>query len=232
MNHDRDELSPGAEDRLRRGLGLLADEAHLATKGRRPRRHPALAIGTAAAVVALAVGVGTQVLSDNAPSTTLADESPGTSIAVPLQPGVGAPAAMGISYDLRRLVAESPRVVVGTIVDVKRGTLDADGGMDYVIGTVTVEEMLRGPSVNQIAAFDYDYGTAITSGRALGAPLVRGARVLLFLADATGTVHESVQPKHWQVTGGAQGLYAMDGAKPNAPFTLDEVRAEIRRADG
>ena len=231
MNHDLDELSPGAEDRLRRGLGLLAEEAHLTAAGR-PRWQPALAMGAAAAVVALAVGVGTQVLSDDAPPTTLAAEAPGTTAPSPLPPARSAPAPMGISYDLRRLVAESPRIVVGTIVDVKRGTLDADGGMDYVIGTINIEEMLRGPAVDQIAAFDYDYGTAITSGPALGASLVPGSRVLVFLADATGTVHESVQPQHWQVTGGAQGLYVMNGAEPNAPFTLDQVRAEVRRTGG
>lgn len=232
MNHDLDELSPGAEDRLRRGLDLLAEEAHLSATAWRPRWQPAVAIGAAAAVVALAVGLGTQALSDDAPRTTLAGEAPGTALPGSLQPNGGAPAPMGISYDLRRLVTESPRVVVGTIVDVKRGALDADGGMNYVMGIVKVEETLRGPAVNQIAAFDYDYGTAITSAPGLGAPLVPGSRVLLFLADVTGTVHESLQPQHWQITGGAQGLYAMNGAEPNAPFTLDEVRAEVERADG
>ncbi|WP_019873176.1 hypothetical protein [Sporichthya polymorpha] len=228
-----DELDALAADRLRRGLMLLAEEADgTPAPSRRPHWQPAVVLGAAAAIVALTVGIGTKVLSDDAPPTTLAEEAPGTTLPGAAQPDASRPAAMSISYDLRRLVAESPRVVVGTIVEVKRGSLDSDGGLDYIIGTVRVEEMLRGPAVEEIAAFDYDYGTAITSGPALGAALVPGSRVLLFLADATGTVHENIKPQHWQVTGGAQGLYAMDGADPNAPFSLDQVRAEIRRAEG
>jgi hypothetical protein len=53
--------------------------------------------------------------------------------------------------------------------------------------------------------------------------------VLLFLSDTAGTVHDGLTPEHWQVTGGAQGRYAMNGTEAQAPFTLDEVRAEIER---
>ena len=233
MNHDTDDLAPATADRLRRGLALLADEAHTAAgPAKRARWQPAIAIAAAAAVVAIAVGVGTQLLADDSGESSLANQAPAATTPGPSSPGADAPIAMGISYDLHRLVAESPRVVVGTITDVKRGSLGGDGGMDYVIGIVKVEEMLRGPATGEIAAFDYDYGTAITSGPAMGAALVPGSRVLLFLADATGTVHESVKPQHWQVTGGAQGLYVMKGGEPNAPFTLADVRAEIARADG
>ena len=236
MNRDTDNLDPGLTDRLRRGLALLSEEAHTTSAPpKRPHWQPALAIGAAAAIVAVAVGLGAQALSEDSPEPLLADSAPvETAPAVTLpgatQPDTGRPAAMGISYDLRRLVAESPRVVVGTVVDVKRGSLGTDAGMDYVIGIVKVEEMLRGPDSGEIAAFDYDYGTAITSGPALGATFVPGSRVLLFLADAAGTVHEDVKPQHWQVTGGAQGLYVMKGNEPQGPFTLAEVRAEIARA--
>lgn len=234
MNQHGDDLNVSTEHRLRRGLALLAEEAApSATTPTRARQWTALAaVGAAAAVVALAIGVGPGMFSEDGPSSTLAEDAVATVTPTTPAPPVNAsaPSALRVSYDLHRLVAESPRIVVGTIVAVDRGSLDGDGGMDYVLGTVRVEETLRGPAADRITAFDYDYGAAITSEPAMGANMTVGSRVLLFLADSTGTVHESVTPRHWQVTGGAQGMYVMDGDEPRAPFALDQVRAEISRA--
>lgn len=234
MSEHADVLDAVVERRLRRGLGLLAAEAaDTAPAARRaPRWLPASAIATAAAVVAVAIGVGTPLGSGGEGSTPVTGERPPAAVGAP--PGGEVPGRIryGLAYDLPRLVAESPRIAIGTVVEIRRGALPDDGGLDYLIGIVNVEEILRGPQTEQIAAFDYDYGRAVVAGSARGANLVEGARVLLFLADSAGTVHEAVEPAHWQVTGGAQGVYAMRGAEPDAPFTLEEIRREIARLRG
>lgn len=50
-------------------------------------------------------------------------------------------------------------------------------------------------------------------------------RVLLFLASSDDTVHEQLDPPHFQVLHGGVGSYEIsDGNLVGAPFTLDEVR--------
>ena len=256
----RTELDPEFEQRLRRGLALLAERTpppHV-RQPVRPSRPPVWAVA-AATVIALATAAGgitfavarnhnhhravAPVPVEPAPSSasTLPSAStPSSTVPPPLSAG------LGVRYDLARLVADSDRIVVGTVVQVRKGAAsDASGGLAFVIATVRVDQTLKGPSTGTVAAFDYDYSGTITSaggvagtapttssevspGSPLGSSFAEGERVLLFLSSSAGTVHERIPPQHWQVTAGAQGEYTMQGDAPSAPFTL----ADIRRAVG
>jgi hypothetical protein len=131
-----------------------------------------------------------------------------------------------VSYDLERLVAEADRIVVGTVTDVQHGKAsELSGGMDYVLGTLKVEELIRGAkSTDQIVAFDFEYGNAVVSDTPMGATFEPGQRVLVFLTSVAGTVSEDLRPEHWQVTGGDQGEFFFEGDKLQAPFSLEDVR--------
>ena len=239
------ELDPAAEARLRRGLVLLAERTP-PPPVERPAgstRLPTWAVAAAAAVALATAGGGITLAATRqhhpAASPALVRPSPGPAV----QPSTTAPplsTGLGVRYDLPRLVAESERIVVGTVVEVRHGpAADDSGGLAYVIATLRVEQTLKGAASTTVAAFDYDYSGAITSaggpvtsgpvtsGSAdgpSGATFIPGERVLLFLSSSAGTVHEQITPLHWQVTGGAQGEYQMHGDVPDATFTLDDVR--------
>jgi hypothetical protein len=282
-------LTPELEERLRRGLVLLAEQtpAHGAARRRKMGRLQTATLGAAAALAAVLAGPaligggGTSVsesqadraaapLSDTSADVeaATADDAAGQSLTKSDPAQAPAPAPMAgaaggdgdareesaagdtamsaddyaanadpmasgrvMQYDLRMLVEQSPRIVVAKVSEVTQGQAsDASGGMPYVLATVAVEDALRGPADAQVVAFDYVYDdNSIAAGAPAGAAFAVGDRVLLFLSDTAGTVHDGLTPKHWQVTGGAQGRYAMNGAEPEAPFTLDGVRAEIER---
>ncbi|MBA3742026.1 hypothetical protein [Sporichthya sp.] len=225
MNPEDTDLAPEVEARLRRGLTLLAAEApEVATRPPASRRLAVIAVSSAAA--ALAVLLAFQLTADTSRPAEIAGPSD-SAVSPPESPLVNPPIAQGVTYDLRRLVSESERIVVGTIGEVRQGTASEDsGGLDYVLATVVVEETIRGPRSAEVVAFDYSYGNAISTGPTLGARLVPGERVLLFLASTAGTVNASIRPEHWQVTGGGQGEFTMRGSDPDAPFTLAQVRQE------
>jgi hypothetical protein len=219
---DPDVLDPELEQRLRRGLAALAEE----TPAERPayRRH--LPVAAAAATIVIAAGAVVAVNLDGSD-----DPGPVANPHPTVTSGSVAPPIGGvIEYDLQRLVSESERIVVGTVTDVEHhGPSEASGGLAYALATVEVEETVNGPAATQLVAFDYDYGDAPTTEPGLGASFVGGQRVLLFLASVAGTVHEQLDPPHWQVTGGAQGEYVMDGDEPSAPFTMADVRRAAAR---
>jgi hypothetical protein len=218
---DQNVLEPELEQRLRRGLAALAEE----TPAERPayRRHLPVAAAAAAIVIAAGAVVAVNLAGPDNPGR-VADPHPTVSSgSVP--PPIGGRA---LDYSLGELVAQSERIVVGTVTDVEHhGSSEASGGLAYVLASVAVEEAVKGPEATALVAFDYDYGQ--TTEPDLGATFVRGQRVLLFLSSSAGTVHEHLGSPHWQVTGGAQGKYAMGGDQPDAPFTLDDVRRAAER---
>lgn len=218
-------LDPGLEEQLRRGLALLAEQ----TPPPRSRRPRLLAAAAAFAVVASsAAGIGfAMTRGGDAPTPHQAGPRPTTPARSGPTLGGPPPIAQGVVYDLPRLVRESTRIVIGTVDSVEQHPAsDASGGIDYVLATVSVDRALRGPATDHVVAFDYDYGIT-TSGDGMGATFTQGQRVLLFLADVTGTVNESIRPEHWQVTGGAAGLYPMHGDEPEASFTIADVQREV-----
>jgi hypothetical protein len=221
-------LEPELEDRLRRGLALLAEETP-APRGRRAW----LPAAAAAAVVLLAgagvaIGLGLTASDGPTPRHQAGPSAPPPVASTP--PTTGGPTVIGqgISYDLPRLVRESPRIVIGTVAQVTHGDAsDSSGGLPYVLAEVSVDHTLKGPDTKTVVAFDYEYSNAVTADSVQGATFTVGQRVLLFLSSAAGTVHEKLPPPHWQVTGGGQGEYPMHGDDPAAPFTIEQVRQQI-----
>lgn len=178
---------------------------------------------TTAALVGAVVGA--RALTDSAPTppVTATDPAAGGDVA-----GGTSSASRMVGYDLKSLVATSPRIVVGTVGEVQhRPASDASGGLDYLLATLRVQETIRGAEAAEVVTFDYEYGGVVTPSEAIGASIETGDRVLVFLSDVAGTVHEGILPAHRQVTGGAQGAYAMEGDEPAASFTLADVRAEV-----
>ena len=220
-----DVLEPELEARLRRGLGLLAAQ----TPDRRSRR-PLLAAAAAAALLAAAgIGVGLAINGSEGQSGPQQAGPSAPPIASTSQPG-GGPTTIGqgVSYDLARLVDESPRILVGTVTNVSHGDAsDASGGLPYVLAEVSVDHTLKGADTAHVVAFDYDYGGTVTANAPHGATFAVGQQVLLFLSSSAGTVHADLPPLHWQVTGGAAGEYRMRGDEPEAPFTIAEIERRL-----
>lgn len=215
------DLDPELEDRLRRGLALLADR----TPEPGARRHGRIAAVAAGLVLLAGAGAAVGLTAGDGGGEPTARSHPASPI-TGTAPEQSSPAlGIVVAYDLPRLVAESDRIVVGTVAEVEHHDgSEATGGLAYVLATVDVDESIKGPRDAQVVAFDYDYGDAITADGPQGASFTAGTRVLLFLAGSAGTVHEQLGPPHWQVTGGAQGEYAMTGDEPDAPFTMQDVR--------
>ncbi len=244
------ELEPSEEERLRAALATLA--ARTPAPGRSDGRGAPRGVWAAAAAIVLAGTAGVTVAVTRDYTHRAARAPLGVPSSQPGESSRHAPPPLttgsGIAYDLARLVGESERIVVGTVTGVAHGPAsDQSGGLAYLIATVHIDQTLKGPEALTLAAFDYDYsggtsvsstGGAITSGTALsgptsgggplGATFIVGQQVLLFLSSSTGTVHEHIAPQHWQVTGGAQGEYVMRDGKPDAPFSLDDVRNQVR----
>lgn len=221
-----DPLGPELEERLRRGLALLA----LQTPPRRTRSWwlPAAA---AAAVVLAATGTGLGLALTGHDGHSAPQQAVPSPVVTSTPPISGGPPGLahGITYDLPRLVEESPRVLIGRVTRVTHGDAsDASGGLPYVLAEIVVDRTLRGPETPQVVAFDYEYGTAVVSDAPLGASFTEGERVLVFLSSADGTVHAQLAPRHWQVTGGASGKYRMSGDEVRAPFTLEQLERQLR----
>lgn len=215
-------LEPELEDRLRRGLAVLAAETPASSPVRRSRRAIVVSVAAGAAVVAAGIAIAVDVGRDGSTASPRAAQSPPASATPP-------PIGIGVTYDLHRLATESGRIVVGTVTAVEHhAASDASGGLPYVLADVDVSDTLKGSAESRVVAFDYEYGSGDTvSDGAQGASFTVGMRVLLFLSDSTGTVHQGIKPPHWQVTGGSQGEYQMRGNEPEAPFTLEDVQHEI-----
>lgn len=226
-------LTTREEELLRNALQVIAQETPSASattkRPNTPRRVAAARWMVAAALVALAGGVA--VLAFRQTSTPIpkhqAIASPRAETSTPASttPRLGSV----VQYDLGRLLRESRRIVLGRVVEVRRGDGAQAGGIPYVLALVQVTEALRGGS-SDVWAFDYDLGgrSAVSSVPA-GPRWKTGQIVLLFLAPSTGTVHEGVTPTHDQVVGGAQGRYVVEGSElVGAPFTLEQVRSQAR----
>jgi hypothetical protein len=227
-DHGLDELT---EARLRKGLLELA----ALTPEPATRRRPHVWL-TAAAVLALAsAGTWTALARDGgggadhrasraatvtAPATTTPTDAASTGSDTTQHTS-----GMMVAYDLPRLVAESQRIVVGTVTGLRHVAGDDEGNLPYTLATVRISEALRGPA-GEVTAFDYDLGG--TSADQGGPAWVEGQQLLLFLSDPAGTVHAAIQPEHWQVSGGWQGRYPVVSGQLQAPFTLDDVRAQVR----
>lgn len=225
-------LEPELEERLRHGLELLAAQTPPSSPRRTHRALVAVAAGLAA-IAATTIGIAATRGSNNGQPLARPVQTPAvtpTATAAPTQ-STQQRIGSGVSYDVTRLVNESPRIVVGTVTAVAHhGPSDDSGGLAYVLAEIDVSETIKGPAEARLVAFDYDYGNSVSSsgGSAQGATFVVGERVLLFLSDSSGTVHEDISPPHWQVTGGSQGEYQMRGSEPDASFTLEDVKRIAR----
>lgn len=218
-------LEPDLEDRLRRGLALLAAETPTPW-AHHPRWIPAAAAGVVV-LTAGAAAVGLTVGPDH--GTTLAHPRPTAPVVSPhpTPPATSTTGSVGtrVSYDLERLVTASDRIVVGTVTDVEHyPASSASGRLDYVLAGISIDTVIKGPPGSHLVAFDYVYRNTVDSDAPQGATFTPGSRILLFLSSSVGTVHADIRPQHWQVTGGGQGEYTMTGDEPNAPFTLGDVK--------
>ena len=225
--HDAtDVLEPELEARLRRGLGLLAEQ----TPAARSRRTWIPAAAAAVAVAAAGVAVGVLAGNDGRSSPHEAAPQPRPpASSTPATPGGPTVIGNSVTYDLERLVNESPRILVGTVAKVIHGDAsEASGGLPYVLAEVSVDRTLKGADTAHVVAFDYDYGGTITADALQGATFAVGQQVLLFLSSSAGTVHADIPPRHWQVTGGGQGEYVKHGDQLDAPFTLEQVQQQAR----
>ena len=200
------------------------------TKRRSPRARPAL---VAAAALVLVVGLGAAVVAGRSRGTSqrpLADRArpPAASHGRPgPAPDTGSPAAGQVAAaaprqatSLQPQVAAAQRVVVGRVVELRQEQLPAAGGQGpespYVVATVAVEESLKPPGAGpaRLVVADYDPTS--------GPPWREGQRLLLFLVPDTSPVARA--SGRLAVSGGAEGRFAFDGARLQAPFTLDDVR--------
>ena len=222
------ELTPHEEQRVRAALRTIAEEHTVLDQDLRqaapPRRSGGRAAWVSAAAAVLLIGGGGAALMSAEGSPRPAHRALAPSTA-PLPTNPGTTLNSSITYDLGRLVRESPRIVVGTVTDLRHGSGEAAGGLPYVLAHIRVREAIRG-AAGDLWAFDYDLGSggAISSVPS-GPPWRVGEDVLLFLSSSSGTVHEGVAPAHEQVSGGAQGRYEIvDGELRSAPFTLEQVR--------
>ena len=220
---DTDLLEPDLEERLRRGLQLLAEQTP--AQVRRPSWLPAAAAVVVLTGAGLGVGFAVTGHGGQTPRHQAGSTAPPIPSTPPTSPSV---IGQGVHYDLARLVAESPRIVIGTVTNVTHGEAsDASGGLPYVLADIAVDRALRGPASSSVVAFDYDYGATLSADAPQGASFTTGERVLVFLSSAAGTVHAELSPPHWQVTGGAAGAYPMRGDEPDAPFTLEQVQQQM-----
>jgi hypothetical protein len=204
---------------------------HHGTGGGGLWRRPSVAGPAVAAAIAAILLAGTMIGGDNGGENGAASDKTGV-VSAPTGPGpVGQSSSKIMGYDLRMLVQSSPRIVVGTVSEVKKGRQsEDDGGMSYALATIKVSDTLRGAKADKVVAFDYVYpDNSLMSDSPMGADFVKNQKVLLFLSSSAGTVHEKIGPKHWQVTGGFQGMYAMKSGEPQADFTLADVRAEVAK---
>jgi hypothetical protein len=139
----------------------------------------------------------------------------------------GTPASV---LSLSQRVAESARVVVGTVTKVDHGRTNGpvagETGDPYVLATIRVDEAIKGPG-GDLVAFDYTFASATSEGASRAWNV--GDHVLLFLVPDVGTVSATIEPLHMQVAEGESGRYFIDGAKlVGADFTLDDVRRLAR----
>lgn len=254
------ELTPAEEQRLRFAMHALAAHsgpAQAVAVGRRRRSRGAVrSAGIAAGIAAAAVTASLVVLGGGdgartprtavppARTTTQPTTAQPTTDGSAAQPTTDGSAAR-ISYDLRRLSAESALIVVGTVTEVRHGSGEAAGGLPYVLAHIRVDRALRGAD-SSVWAFDYDLGSkggvvssesavspeSAVSSELAGPPWRVGESVLLFLASSAGTVHAEVEPGHLQVVGGAQGRYAVHGERLDAPFTFAQLRLIVKSTFG
>lgn len=236
--------------RIRRGLQLVAAEEPTAAPVRSRRRgRRAVAVAGVAAAIAAAVLIAVVLAWDDDDPAQVAAPS-GTTAPAPDTQAAAAPATAdstaAISPDtgmvqgmpapeqgLPELARTAERIVIGRIERVDRGRIAMPGepeeqGMPYALATIAVRESLKpaGDLIEEVVAFDYDYGGMITPDGSAGGWEI-GQDVLVFLVSDAGTVSEGVQPAHLQLLEGARGRFPVVDGQLQAPFTLDDVRAAV-----
>jgi hypothetical protein len=202
---------------LRRGLDLVAADA-LPRPGTAARPRWLAALAAAAVVLAIAGGV---VLATRNPKAPIArgTQSPRTN-QVP-----------GPVLTLDQKVKGAAVIVVGTVTDLRTGSLAEGEGTDYAMATVRVEERIKGAPGDTVVAFDYVYGIVSSEGGPGGVWAKPGDRLLLFLVSDAGTASEDLRPSHLQVFEGAGGrFHVANGELTDAPFTLQDVRDSAAKA--
>ena len=199
---------------IKRGLDLVAADAlHHAMPAGRSR----WVVGLAAAAVLIAV-VGGAILASrgNEKAPVARGSRPPTSIGVP-----------GPTLTLEQTVKSSSVIVVGTVTDVQTGSVGSpeEGGMEYAMATIRVEERIKGSPGESVVAFDYVYGIVSSEGGAGGVWAKAGDRLLVFLVSDAGAISEDLKPDHLQIAEGARGRFRVsNGELVDAPYTLQDVR--------
>lgn len=225
--------------RIRDGLRLLAEEDSREPifESRSSIRRPGLvAACLVVAITTVATATGIVMRGDDG-RTSASAPSPDVSPPSGAQEPGGDPANAGKSLATRslpQLVAGAEHVVIGEVVAIERGRLQAAQELPYVLATVAVERWLKpaGQTSTSTVVFDYDLTpdthTAYSESRDY-LPWQQGDHVLLFLTTDTGTVSEGVVPAgHLAVVGGTQGRYHIIEGHLEAPFTLPDVEQAVR----
>lgn len=198
-------------ERIRRGLDLLARDLD----DERARRRVPRWVGVAASLAAAAAGVVVLVPRHDARPVARATAAPGRTGATSVVPDRG--------WQFRARNATT--VVVGTVSHLTHGTIDLGPGapVGYTLADVDVSETVKG-TAGDVTAFAFDEADASTAARTWNV----GDRVVLFLVQPeAGWLSSSVPAAHLDLFEGLRSRYDFDGEALDAPFTLDELRAEV-----
>jgi hypothetical protein len=213
-------------DRIRRGMSLLAADAAQRVVPRRVTRRAAVA---AVAAVVVAAGMITVANRPGAGTKSVAPPTGSPS------PGPGVSLGSGIiDHDWQARAHMATRIVVGTVTTVRHGQLTAPPpettGGPYVLLHIAVDETLKGPPGDvDVFAYDLTGGTTLASSQ-LGRTWAEGQRVLLLLlAPDLQEPSASLPPAHFDLLDGDLGRYDYANGQLAAPFTLEQLRAEIAR---
>lgn len=192
---------------IRRGLTLLADQAHRPTpaRARAARRRvrwrlarPAVAAPVAAALLVAAV---LSWPTAGAKNVTARPPTPGAGQSTEA-PHIPPPQVSTLPDQ----VAAAERIVVGTVAEVHV----VDGR--YVLARIRVTQRIKGPAGDVVAL------------AAAGTPWRVGQRLLVFLKPDSGPSAE-VRPSHLRVIDDRDGWYVMRGdTVVGADFTLADVQ--------
>ena len=202
---------------IQRGLEVVASDALRPTAPAARRRYAPLA----------AAAIGIAIIGGAIVATRGENKEP---VARGTTPPIINPVP-GPQLTLQQKVAGADMIVVGTVTQVRTGTLgaEAEGGMEYAMATIRVEERIKGSPGDSVVAFDYVYG--VVSPEVPGGQWAHpGDRLLVFLVSDEGAVSEDLRPAHLQIAEGFAGRFAVkDGGLIGAPFTLQDVRDEAGR---
>ena len=226
---DGDELAAAYRDldRIRQGLSLVAADAAVLSVRRRPPRSVALAVAAAivvAAVGTIAVANRSRSATKSVTPPTLASPGPGVSL------GGGI-----IDHGWQARAHMATRIVVGTVTSLRRGQLTVSPkettGDPYVLLHITVDDAIKGPPGDvEVFAYDFSGGTTAAGTAELSRTWAEGQRVLLMLlTPESQEPSASLTPAHLDLLDGGLGRYDYINGRLQAPFTLEQLRAELTR---